>query len=103
MHPEAVTHGDHNFAFAVEIGKVGESIGWLHAHKLIMVTNVAINDIVGRAASELFDTNGKLIFTVKALVGHHVVHGHQGREIIAIITLENGAFCTVLSENFHKF
>jgi hypothetical protein len=28
---------------------------------------------------------------------------HQGREIIAIGTLENGAFCTVFSENFHKF
>jgi hypothetical protein len=28
---------------------------------------------------------------------------HQGREIIAIISLENGAFCTVFSENFHKF
>jgi hypothetical protein len=27
MHPEAVIHGDHNFAFAVEIDKVGESIG----------------------------------------------------------------------------
>jgi hypothetical protein len=26
---------------------------------------------------------------------------HQGREIIAIIPLENGAFCTVFSENFH--
>jgi hypothetical protein len=29
--------------------------------------------------------------------------GHQGREIIAIVPLENGAFCTVFSENFHKF
>ncbi len=28
---------------------------------------------------------------------------HQGREIIAIGALENGAFCTVFSENFHKF
>jgi hypothetical protein len=28
---------------------------------------------------------------------------HQGREIIAIVALENGAFCTVFSENFHKF
>jgi hypothetical protein len=28
---------------------------------------------------------------------------HQGREIIAIISLENGAFCTVFSINFHKF
>jgi hypothetical protein len=28
---------------------------------------------------------------------------HQGREIIAIGDLENGAFCTVFSENFHKF
>jgi hypothetical protein len=27
---------------------------------------------------------------------------HQGREIIAIVALENGAFCTVFSENFHK-
>jgi hypothetical protein len=27
---------------------------------------------------------------------------HQGREIIAIGALENGAFCTVFSENFHK-
>jgi hypothetical protein len=27
---------------------------------------------------------------------------HQGREIIAIVPLENGAFCTVFSENFHK-
>jgi hypothetical protein len=26
-----------------------------------------------------------------------------GREIIAIVALENGAFCTVFSENFHKF
>jgi hypothetical protein len=30
-------------------------------------------------------------------------HPHQGREIIAIGALENGAFCTVFSENFHKF
>jgi hypothetical protein len=28
---------------------------------------------------------------------------HQGREIIAIIPLENGAFCTIFSEDFHKF
>jgi hypothetical protein len=28
---------------------------------------------------------------------------HQGRELIAIGALENGAFCTVFSENFHKF
>jgi hypothetical protein len=27
---------------------------------------------------------------------------HQGREIIAIVALDNGAFCTVFSENFHK-
>jgi hypothetical protein len=28
---------------------------------------------------------------------------HQGREIIAIVPLENGAFCTIFSANFHKF
>jgi hypothetical protein len=28
---------------------------------------------------------------------------HQGREIIAIGALENGAFCTVFSENFQNF
>jgi hypothetical protein len=28
---------------------------------------------------------------------------YQGREIIAIVPLENGAFCTIFSENFHKF
>jgi hypothetical protein len=28
---------------------------------------------------------------------------HQGREFIANGALENGAFCTVSSENFHKF
>jgi hypothetical protein len=28
---------------------------------------------------------------------------HQRREFIAIGALENGAFCTVFSENFHKF
>jgi hypothetical protein len=28
---------------------------------------------------------------------------HQGREFIAIVALENCAFCTVFSENFHKF
>jgi hypothetical protein len=45
-----------------------------------------------------------------ALTLLHVFHGllpwfliHQGREIIAIGALENGAFCTVFSENFHKF
>jgi hypothetical protein len=27
----------------------------------------------------------------------------QGREFIANGALENGAFCTVFSENFHKF
>jgi hypothetical protein len=26
-----------------------------------------------------------------------------GREINAIVALENGAFCIVFSENFHKF
>jgi hypothetical protein len=36
------------------------------------------------------------------LVLHHH-HQHQGREIIAIVPLENGAFCTIFSENFHKF
>jgi hypothetical protein len=30
-------------------------------------------------------------------------HLHQGREFIANGALENGAFCTVFSENFHKF
>jgi hypothetical protein len=34
---------------------------------------------------------------------HCGVYEHQGREIIAIGALENGAFCTVFSENFHKF
>jgi hypothetical protein len=34
------------------------------------------------------------------LPNHHV---HQGREFIANGALENGAFCTVFSENFHKF
>jgi hypothetical protein len=33
--------------------------------------------------------------------GGHCIH--QGREIIAIVPLENGAICTVFSENFHKF
>jgi hypothetical protein len=28
---------------------------------------------------------------------------HQGREFIANGALENGAFCTVFSEKFHKF
>jgi hypothetical protein len=28
---------------------------------------------------------------------------HQGREFIANGALENGAFCAVFSENFHKF
>jgi hypothetical protein len=28
---------------------------------------------------------------------------HQGREFIANGPLENGAFCTVFSENFHNF
>jgi hypothetical protein len=28
---------------------------------------------------------------------------HQGREFIANGPLENSAFCTVFSENFHKF
>jgi hypothetical protein len=28
---------------------------------------------------------------------------HQGREIIAIVAMENGAFYTVFSEIFHKF
>jgi hypothetical protein len=28
---------------------------------------------------------------------------HQGREFIANGPLENGAFCTVFSEIFHKF
>jgi hypothetical protein len=30
-------------------------------------------------------------------------HMHQGREFIANGALENSAFCTVFSENFHKF
>jgi hypothetical protein len=30
-------------------------------------------------------------------------HAHQGREIIAIAPLENGTFCTIFSEIFHKF
>jgi hypothetical protein len=28
---------------------------------------------------------------------------HQGREFVANGALENGAFCTVFSENFYKF
>jgi hypothetical protein len=31
------------------------------------------------------------------------VQTHQGKEFIANGPLENGAFCTVFSENFHKF
>jgi hypothetical protein len=31
------------------------------------------------------------------------LEAHQGREIIAMVPLENGAFCTIFSENFHKF
>jgi hypothetical protein len=38
--------------------------------------------------------NGTLLYEPKL---------HQGREFIAIGALENGAFCTVFSENFHKF
>ncbi len=30
-------------------------------------------------------------------------HKHQGREIIAIVALENGAFCIFFIENFHEF
>jgi hypothetical protein len=30
-------------------------------------------------------------------------HKHKKRDIIAIVAMENGAFCTVFSENFHKF
>jgi hypothetical protein len=33
----------------------------------------------------------------------YCTHFHQGREFIANGPLENGAFCTVFSENFHKF
>jgi hypothetical protein len=47
-----------------------------------------------------------MIQTIRA----HLLHSalsvrilHQGREIIAIVPLENGAFCTIFSENFHKF
>jgi hypothetical protein len=36
-------------------------------------------------------------------IGTPFAFAHQGREIIAIVPLENGAFCTVFSENFHKF
>jgi hypothetical protein len=37
------------------------------------------------------------------MLGHGNTRLHQGGEIIAIGPLENGAFCTVFSENFHKF
>jgi hypothetical protein len=48
----------------------------------------------------------KLVFWLKrgshvASVNHRPLH--QGREFIANGALENGAFCTVFSENFHKF
>jgi hypothetical protein len=36
-------------------------------------------------------------------VAFHEYYVHQGREIIAIVPLENGAFCTIFSENFYKF
>jgi hypothetical protein len=36
-------------------------------------------------------------------IGYPITQVHQGREIIAIIPLEYGAFCTIFSENFHKF
>jgi hypothetical protein len=36
-------------------------------------------------------------------VSVHDFQWHQGREIIVIGALENGSFCTVFSENFHKF
>jgi hypothetical protein len=35
--------------------------------------------------------------------GCHLRRVHQGREFIANGALENGAFCTVFSEIFHKF
>jgi hypothetical protein len=36
-------------------------------------------------------------------IPQHSPFVHQGREFIANGALENGAFCTVFSENFHKF
>jgi hypothetical protein len=45
------------------------------------------------------------VISVTCAISSGVVYwlSHQGREIIAIVPLENGAFCTVFSENFHKF
>jgi hypothetical protein len=43
----------------------------------------------------------------KILQNKHITktlaQSHQGREFIANGALENSAFCTVFSENFHKF
>jgi hypothetical protein len=46
-----------------------------------------------------------LVKESKCLYGESVPNDavHQGREFIANGALENGAFCTVFSENFHKF
>jgi hypothetical protein len=41
--------------------------------------------------------------TAKRIGTQSSTMAHQGREIIAIVPLENGAFCTIFSENFYKF
>jgi hypothetical protein len=54
---------------------------------------------------EFCDTTKKWKRKVEEICHSHclAMMPHQGREIIAIGALENGAFCTVFSENFHKF
>jgi hypothetical protein len=58
---------------------------------------------------ELFGSSAELRYeegiccTLGLTVRLITTSGHQGREFIANGALENGAFCTVFSEIFHKF
>jgi hypothetical protein len=49
------------------------------------------------------DVPDRILFCRTYTEVSNLQHAHQGKEIIAIGALENGAFCTVFSENFHKF
>jgi hypothetical protein len=62
--------------------------------------------VVKDGVAQLFDVlvlafGGVLMLLMRLALPRGNVH--QGREFIANGALENGAFCTVFSENFHKF
>jgi hypothetical protein len=87
----------HHKKFASEGNLVGAAACQLHESFYFPATQPQASKMCGYDSSRVF------CLPDVASEGSLVCAAHQGREFIANGALENGAFCTVFSENFHKF